>query len=110
IYVLQGLGTYSAALQVAWYLKIATPNCWLVGDMVGQYNPLCGNIAVIELPYTKTYMSIATTKNLILHGLPEENGFLLPDILFEFQVSDSFDIEELKQIIKEVEEYEADKI
>lgn len=99
IYVLQGSGTFSASYDFCWAIRLAAKNVRLVGERVGQFNPICGNILQFHLPNSKIPFRVATNKHYLNYGLPEENGFLMPDIPFTFQYTDSLTREEMYKII-----------
>ena len=99
IYVLQGSGTFSASYDFCWAIRLAAKNVRPVGERVGQFNPICGNILQFHLPNSKIPFRVATNKHYLKYGLPEENGFLMPDIPFTFQYTDSLTREEMYKII-----------
>lgn len=100
IFILHGERTFSAAYNFCWVMRLANPNCILVGMPVGQINPIFGNRLDLQLPNTKIPFTVATQKSLIKYNLSEESGFLMPDICYSFQCEDTVLLSELKQIIK----------
>lgn len=69
-----------------WAILLAAKNVRPVGERVGQFNPICGNILQFHLPNSKIPFRVATNKHYLKYGLPEENGFLMPGYSFYFSV------------------------
>lgn len=99
VFILQGINTFSAAYDFCWVMRLAVPNCLLVGMTVGQCNPIFGNMVSMQLPNTKIPFTVACSRSLYKYDLFQENGFLKPDIPYSFRYEDTVLLDELKQII-----------
>lgn len=99
VFILQGINTFSAAYNFCWVMRLAVPDCLLVGTAVGQCNPVFGNMVLMQLPNTKIPFTVASSRSLYKYHLLQENGFLKPDIPYSFQREDTVLLDELKQII-----------
>lgn len=63
IYVLQGSGTFSASYDFCWAIRLAAKNVRLVGERVGQFNPICV-IFYNFLPNSKIPFRVADKQTL----------------------------------------------
>ncbi len=99
-YVVQGHRTYSAGSFVCFGAKGMYGHTVLVGGECGQAMPMFGNRVQYALPNTGIPFYVGTTKNEYLGDFRMEEGFLQPDVPFEFQRQDTILTEELRQIVQ----------